>query len=214
MTKKITNLFCSQNDLSNEADVETFFVSPLIKSVLGYSNKQIQLKKSIEVLKVSLGRKKVLYRPDFAAKVDKHIRWVCDAKSPTEDLDEWVGQCQSYCHVINSRYPSGENPVEYFLLTNGLLTRLYKWDSNQPILDIKFSEFVGGNKKLEKLKNILTPNAFRNASTKLPTSATLVIEKKSVNDLNADFAWCHDQIHKKDALSYTAAFMEFVKLIF
>lgn len=214
MAKNISNSYCALSDLSNEADVETFFVSPLILSGLGYNKKQLQLKKSIEELKVSRGRRKVLYRPDFAAKVGKHIRWICDAKTPTEDLDDWLGQCMSYCHEINSRYPAGENPVEFFVLTNGLRTRVYKWDSNTPILELKFSDFLKGNKKFELLKSMLAPTVFQSLTKKAPAGETLTLRKKTANDLNADFAWCHDQIHKKDALSYTAAFMEFVKLIF
>ncbi|WP_274510206.1 N-6 DNA methylase [Xanthomonas campestris] len=77
-----------------------------------------------------------------------------------------------------------------------------------------FKDFAVGNPKLKQLKELLSADSDKlnvQLNEQLPS---LTIRRKSANDLNADFAWCHDQIHRKDALSYTAAFMEFVKLIF
>lgn len=211
---KKNNDFCSLDELNNEADVEAYFTLPLLTKGLGYTNKQIRNKAGLEELKVSVGRKKVNYRPDYAAIPGKDVCWVCDAKHPSEDLDKWIGQCSSYCLELNSRYPSGQNPVEYFILTNGVTTRLYKWDSDDPVLELKFTDFVSSNKKYQRFQNLLLVSNFKKIAKKPTTTTALIIKKKTPNDLNADFAWCHDKIHKKDALSYTAAFMEFVKLIF
>jgi type I restriction enzyme M protein len=48
------NLYCRLDSLTNEASVETFFVNRLLAD-LGYKDSQIQTKKSIAELTVSLG---------------------------------------------------------------------------------------------------------------------------------------------------------------
>lgn len=208
------NMFCNESDLLTESSVEAHFFLPLLKEVLGYKSKDIRTKETIDALSVSSGRKRVLYRPDFAITRRGHVRWICDAKSPAEKLDNWRGQCKSYCHELNARYETGENPVAFYVLTNGRETKLYHWDSDRPLVVLAFSDFVAGNAKLAKLAKILNASSDEFLSSPEKQAPVLLIGKKSANELNADFAWCHDQIHKKDALSYTAAFMEFVKLIF
>ena len=59
------NPYCKREDLSNEASVETFFVSRLLKD-LGYKDSQIKTKESIETLTVGLGHKSEKYKPDYA----------------------------------------------------------------------------------------------------------------------------------------------------
>lgn len=208
------NMLCDESDLRNESSVESHFFLPLVKNVLGYKGKDVRTKETIDNLSVSSGRKSVLFRPDFAIARRGHIRWICDAKAPSEKLDNWKGQCKSYCHELNARYEAGENPVSFYVLTNGIETKVYNWDSDKPVVVLQFSDFVKGNAKLNKFVKILGADSDTFLSSPEKQAPVLLIGKKSANDLNADFAWCHDQIHKKDALSYTAAFMEFVKLIF
>lgn len=210
--KSDKNLFCELADLENEASVEQFFVSRMLEH-LGFTDRQIKPKTSLEKIKVSVGRRKVGYIPDYAVVVSKKARWICDAKATDEDLDKWVGQGGSYCLELNRKYRA-DNPVEYFVLSNGVETRVYKWDAEEPLLTLAFADFVDGNAKYDKFRSIVGPEAF-NAKRGAKTSAsTITLTKKSANDLNADFTWCHNQIHKKGDLSYTAAFMEFVKLVF
>lgn len=208
---KDKNLFCARSALNNEASVEQFFVSRLIDH-LGYDDKNIRPKTSLEKIKVSVGRKKYNYLPDYALIVARKPRWICDAKATSEDLDDWVGQGRSYTLELNKKY-TGENPVEFFMLSNGLETRVYRWDDDAPVVVVAFDEFVKGNANFDLLVEILSPAAFTGKSG-AGSANTITMVKKSPNDLNLDFAWCHNQIHKKGDLSYTAAFMEFVKLVF
>jgi len=208
------NMLCREADLRTESSVEAHFFLPLVRDLLGYKSKDIRTKETIDALSVSSGRKRVLYRPDFAITRRGHVRWICDAKSTAEKIDSWRGQCKSYCHELNARYETGENPVAFYMLTNGLETKVYNWDSDRPLVVLAFSDFVEGNAKLAKLIKILGAGSETFLHSPEKQAPILLIGKKSANELNADFAWCHDQIHKKDALSYTAAFMEFVKLIF
>jgi type I restriction enzyme M protein len=104
----VRNKFCDLSVLSNEASVEQFFASRLLTG-LGYRDRQIKPKTSLETLATSQGRKKLNYKPDYALEVRKNIRWVLDAKEVSESLDRWTGQCSSYCLLLNQR--SSENHV-------------------------------------------------------------------------------------------------------
>lgn len=204
------NLFCSIDDLTNEASVEQFFVNRLL-TYLGYTDSQIAPKQSLSAHRISLGRKRVNFKPDYALKIRSKVRWICDAKAATEALDPWVGQCASYCLELNRQEPT--NPTAYFMLTNGVTTEVYPWDSDQPILTLAFADFVAGSAKLDELTTLLGPQAFSKAPP-AKQAPTFALRRLSISDLNSDFAWAHRYIYKKENLSYGAAFMEFVKIIF
>ena len=213
MGRPDTNLFCSLDDLGNEASVEQFFVSRLLAD-LGYKDSQIMPKESLENLAVHQGRKRLHYRPDYALKYRGQVRWVCDAKAANEALDDWVGQCASYCLELNRR--ARTNPVEFFVLTNGVATDVYRWDADEPVLQLDFEDFNSGNRKYEQLARLLGPSAF---AASRPSSGSaepelVTLHRKSASDLNLDFAWAHKYIYKRENLSYGSAFMEFVKVIF
>ena len=96
------------SELRNEADVEMWFVLPLLQ-VLGYTQPDIVLKTAIQELKIGKGRKAELYRPDFILKIDGIPAVVIDAKAPTEELERWEHQCSSYCLELNKLFDF--NPV-------------------------------------------------------------------------------------------------------
>lgn len=199
-------------DLGNEATVEQFFVARLLKD-LGYKDSQIKPKATIDELKISKGRKSEKWRPDYAVTVGAKVRWICEAKGVEENLDDWVGQSQSYCLALNST--QSDNPVEYFMLTNGVTTRVYRWDDATPLAEASFGDFVDGNQAYLTIRHLLAPGAFKTAPASAPVAnGEHVLRRRSVSDLNADFAWAHRLIYKRDNLSYNAAFMEFVKVIF
>jgi type I restriction enzyme M protein len=206
------NLYCSLDDLSNEASVETFFVNRLLQD-LSYKDRQIQTKKSISELTISLGgAKKAKYKPDFVLTFHKKPRWVLDAKSTQEQIEDWVPQCSGYCLALNQSFKE-ENPVGYFVLTNGLTTNVYHWDNKEPILELSFSDFAIGNPKYEQLRGLLGV-----ASLAKPVgggeSQTFIFERPSPQLMKTLFASCHRAIWKSEGSSPTAAFMEFTKLMF
>lgn len=207
-----SNKFGKLGDLGSEATVEQFFVNRLL-SDLGYRDSQIKPKASLASLSVSTGRKKEKWRPDYAVQVGGVVRWICEAKGVDEDLDDWEGQAASYCWQLNSEQAA--NPVEYFVLTNGITTRVYRWDDRKPLAVAKFHEFVDGNRSYDDIRALLSPGEFKKQAPKAIVADGLhTLRKHSVSDLNADFAWAHRMIYKRENLSYTAAFMEFVKVIF
>lgn len=211
MRHDVANKFGKLADLGNEASVEQFFVGRLL-SDLGYEDRQIRPKATLDELSISTGRKSKKWRPDYALQINGKVRWICEAKGVDERLDDWVGQCSSYCLELNKLHV--DNPVEYFLLTNGVTTRLYRWDSAEPIVEAEFRDFVAGNINYARLRQVLSPNAFVIPRQRGGDEATLTLRRRSVSELNLDFAWAHRLIYKRENLSYTAAFMEFVKVVF
>ncbi|MGH2911804.1 MAG: restriction endonuclease subunit M, partial [Solirubrobacteraceae bacterium] len=204
------NDFCRKADLANEASVEQFFVNRLLPA-LGYSDRQIKPKSSIDELRVNLGRRRVRYRPDYALQIGRTIRWVIEAKAIDESLDEFVGQCAGYCLALNQRHKN--NPVEFFLITNGLLTRLYRWDQEEPVLELAFQDFTAYNARYRKLRQLVEPANFSARGNK-PNEELFTLTREPIDEVNAAFAWCHQFIYRKDNLSQAAAFSEFVKIVF
>ena len=211
MSKK--NYFCNISDLSNEADVEQIFARRLIE-FLGYIDSQIKPKKSLTELVVGgLHKKESLYRPDFAVKVGNDVAWIYEAKSPKEDLHDHIWQPRGYCQLINGQY-SKNNPVKYYVLSNGTKTFLYQWDINVPLLQLDFSDFIIGNNKFTEFIEYLSSTKFQ-VKKKIEDDQNLhVLEKGSIENINLAFSWCHQHIYKKDNISQAAAFTEFVKVIF
>jgi type I restriction enzyme M protein len=206
------NLFCRRSDLGNEASVEQFFVNRLLAD-LGYEDRHIKPKTSLQELHVNLGRRRLLYRPDYAMEVGGTLRWIVDAKATDESLDDHVGQCAGYCLALNRAY-RGENPVRYFLITNGLRTRLYAWDAEDPIVEIDFPQFTASGRKYRRLRELVAPATF-SAEDKVARAGELfTLTREPIEEVNAAFSWCHQLIYKKDNLSQAAAFGEFVKLVF
>ncbi len=156
------------------------------------------------------------YRPDYALEVDGTVRWVIEAKAVTESVDPFVGQAASYCHQLNASYREG-NPVTHFLITNGLLTELYEWDRQDPVLRLSFTDFEENNAKWKKLKETLCPDSFSTRGWTVQPSlfeTSTTIKQASISEINAAFAWCHKLIYRRENYSYSAAFMEFVKVVF
>jgi len=113
----VSNLFCKRSSLTNEASVETWFLNKFLDH-LGFSADDIRLKTSIQELKVGQGSRSSLYKPDYVIVLNGFPTLVIDAKSPDENIDDWVTQCGSYCLEMNKLYE--HNPVEFYLISNGL----------------------------------------------------------------------------------------------
>ncbi|QGG39904.1 N-6 DNA methylase [Aeromicrobium yanjiei] len=206
-----SNKFGNLADLGNEASVEAFFVNRLLPD-LGYKDSEIRTKASLPELALGRGRQKYKWRPDYALEAKGRVRCIVEAKGIEEDLDDWVHQGSSYCHELNKS--EADNPVEFFILTNGISTRVYRWDNDTPVAKAKFGDFVDGNERYDAIRFLLAPTAFATPKAEAEPEGEHLLRRHSVAELNADFAWAHKTIYKRESLSYTAAFMEFVKVIF
>lgn len=206
------NKFCQKAVLIDEASVEQFFVNRLIED-LEYADAEIRPKRSLDELTVARGRKKENYRPDYVL-YSERPRWLIDAKSPDENVDYWAYQGAGYAHALNKQF-KGENPCQYYVITNGYELKVWKWDENEPILELLFSDFYDDNSKYVNLKKLLAAPLVRKGwvvkETK-PDSFTL--RKPTVEEMKRAFKACHDLIWKAEKLNPQPAFFEFVKIMF
>jgi len=155
----------------------------------------------------------VYSKPDYGLVVDGETRWIIDAKAPSEDVRAHLAQCSGYCHALNKQ--QDDNLCLYFLVTNGLATELYRWDrEDEPLLTLDFDDFADGGTGLAELAKFVGPDSVRSAFAPVDTESHLVLRRPGVQEMNSVFAWCHRQIYRKENLSYGAAFMAFVKLVF
>lgn len=208
------NIFCELSNLDNEASVETFFVSRLLKD-LGYTDKQIKAKKSLAALTVGRGSRLEKYKPDYALFYRSVPRCIVDAKGTDEDLSNWVEQCSGYCLALNRKY-TDHNPVRFFLLSNGLSTVLYEWDKDEPLLSLGFSDFVLGNASYDRLKRTIGPRYITAAAIEPATSEALTFKFSRATTSRAKqlFSTCHKVIWKSEGYGPAPAFLAFVKLMF
>jgi len=207
------NIYCDRQDLTNEASVETFFVNRMLAD-LGIPDKAVRTKTSIETVKLSRGSKKYNYRPDYLVLVKGKPVLVIDAKSPEEKIEDHIEQCAHYCLVINRK--SDKKPLKHFLLTNGIKTGLYKWESDKAILELSFEDFEFGNAKYEKLRSLISYVAFQRKKKEEEggEEKSFTLRKIDKEDAQKLFLTCHKYIWKAEKRSPSSAFMEFVKLIF
>ncbi|MDP2657171.1 MAG: N-6 DNA methylase, partial [Candidatus Deferrimicrobium sp.] len=212
---EFSNKFCRSDDFSNEASVEQFFVARLLED-FGYEDDEIKPKTAISELPVGKGRKKEPYKPDFLIYGKKKPRWIIDAKSPGENPDSFTGQGAGYCLAVNMKYEN--NPVHYYMLTNGFLTRVYRWDKEQPVMSLRFADFVDRNTKYESLKELLGAKAARagwvDQRRVAPASSTHAIGRPSMEEVKKTFYRCHRIIWKAEGVNPQAGFLLFAKILF
>lgn len=208
------NIFCRSLDLDNEASVETFFVSRLLKD-LGYKDQQVKAKHSLAALTVGRGSRLEKYKPDYALFYRGAPRCIVDAKGTDEDLNDWVEQCSGYCLALNRKY-TNRNPVRFFVLSNGLSTVVYEWDKDEPILSLDFSDFVWGNSRYENLKRTIGPRYIATAAAEPPESeaSNFKLSRATTSRAKQLFSTCHRVIWKSEGYGPGPAFLAFVKLMF
>jgi type I restriction enzyme M protein len=205
------NKYCNLGSLRNEADVEQNFVRRFLED-LGYSDTEILPKQSLDALTIGgmRGHPQALYKPDFGLRVKRQVRWIVEAKARGETLGKHEWQPRAYCVLMNGTAKS-ERPVKYHLLTNGDKTHLYDPNLNDPILKLQFADFEDGNEKFGQLCAILRRDTILEHTN--GPGPMFRLQRGSLPEINAAFSWCHQHIYKKDNISQSDAFTEFVKLI-
>ena len=208
------NIFCRSSDLDNEASVEMFFVSRLLKD-LGYADSQIKAKHSLDALTVGRGSRLEKYKPDYALMYGGVPRCIVDAKGTDENLDDWVEQCSGYCLALNRKYDD-QNPVRFFVLTNGLKTIVCEWDRDEPLLILDFSDFSWGNPRFEHLKRTIGPKyvSTSSASPLVDEASNFRFSRATTSRARQLFSTCHKVIWKSEGYGPSPAFFAFVKLMF
>jgi type I restriction enzyme M protein len=200
---------CEKSNLGNEASVETFFINRFI-DYLKWEDSRVRLKESIENFVTTLGRKKEHYKPDYILEDDKGLPYiVIDAKGTNEDIHDYIDQCSSYCLLLNRKAES----VQYFILSNGLVTELYDWKGKELLLSLTFEDFFQKTKLFDNLVNYIQDGK---SSAKINEKKVDYITIKQTNKEEAQklFKKCHKKIWNAEKCGVNFAFMQFVKLIF
>ena len=220
MTSQYANKYCESTALSNEASVENFFASRLIAD-LGYTDAEIKPKTAIDPVCVPRGRKRELYKPDYLLVCASHPRWLVEVKATNEKIEHFTYQGAGYALQINRKHK--DRPLRFYMLTNGLLTRVYMWDQEEAILSLRFSDFVEGNTKFESLTRLLGAESARigwagivsdGSGTSGSPADRHNIARPDMHLVKRAFLRCHRVIWKSEKMSPQAAFVEFAKLLF
>ncbi len=207
-------MFCRSTDLTNEASVESFFVLRLLAE-LGYEDDEIKPKRAIQELQVPIGRKKEPYKPDFLLVCKKKPRWLIEAKAPNERIENYTHQSASYSLLINRKFK--DRPLRFYMLTNGLLTRVFVWDQEEAILSLRFADFTARSAKYRTLVRLLSADAARDGwidAEGPEPGETFTLERPAMDEVKRAFLRCHRIIWKAEKMSPQAAFLEFAKLMF
>ena len=202
------NKYCDIKNLNNEDSVENFFLDRVIKD-LKFKDENIKTKQSIKQLSISQGRRKELYKPDYVLYKNKKPVIVVEAKAISENVDEFIYQGSNYSLLLNQEYKN-ENPIKFFILSNGIITKLFKWDENQPIITLKFEDFFNGSKKYKKLIDLISSDKLK----EIIKTQEFKFDKAKPEEIDGIFRACHNLIWKKETISPTDAFYEFCKLFF
>ena len=202
------NKFCKKENLNNEDSVENFFLDRLIRD-LKFKDDNIKTKQSIKQLTISQGRRKEAYKPDYVLYKDKKPIIIIEAKATNEDVDNFIYQGAGYCLLLNQTY-KGENPLQFFILSNGLITKVFKWDEDKPLMILKFEDFVDKSEKYNKFLYLLH---FDKIAENVQRDE-FRFDKASPQEIDGIFRACHNLIWKKETISPTDAFYEFCKLFF
>ena len=203
----LANKYCRSTDLSNEASVESFFVLRMLAD-LGYEDREVKTKQSIDEVLVSRGvrTRRESYKPDYLINGGDRPRWVIDAKSTTENIEDFTYQGVGYAMGINRRFE--DNPVRFYMLTNGLLTRVYRWDQEDAVLSLRFTDFTDGNTRYRALRQLLGASTVRQGWEQpvvVPPGRALL--RPTIDEIKRAFLKCHRIIWKAEKLSPQAAFL-------
>ena len=211
-TGDLSNMYCRSTDLSNEASVESFFVLRMLAD-LGYEDREIKPKRSIDEVSVARGRQRESYKPDYLVVAGGRPRWLIDAKATNEDIEAFTYQGAGYALGVNRRF--ADSPLRFYMLTNGLLTRVYAWDQADAVLSLRFADFTPGNPRYEAMRGLLGALTARDGwSTTTATKPGRVLRRPMLDEIQRAFKKCHRIIWKAEKMSPQAAFLEFAKLLF
>lgn len=205
------NKFTDLSNLANESDVEQFFLLPLLHD-LGFADEHIATKASLPTLNISKTRKKRLYRPDYichAKRGRSSPRLIVEAKSPNESAEDGVEEAQLYAAVLRRSLPDPK-PMLHCLGSNGHRTLLKRFDDDNELFSLAFSEF---QKTIDSFQR-LTKQASRTALQSPSVGPTFRLTKPNLEAIPGIFEACHKLIWKTEGMVPAPAFYEFAKVMY
>ncbi len=177
-------MFCTSEDLANESDVEQKFLWPLLTTAspigLGYQLVDIKTKPDIRRLKIDKGRAEKLYHPDYVIVIAGIPVFVIEAKHPDEDPVAALREARLYAQELNASFPTGINPCNRIVASNGLLTVSSPVDQTEPDITVPLHEVAATSPQFARFCEVLsrttaqkTADANRNSITARPLHRAL-----------------------------------------
>ena len=133
--------------------MNSFFVQRLLED-LGYQDQEIHPKETLAEISIARGRQREQFRPYYALVIATKPRWIIDAKNTQEAVEKWAYQGAGYALSLNQNYV-GEDPCGFYVITNGLSLKVWRWNEAEPVLTLQFSDFQDDSPALLRLRTLL-----------------------------------------------------------
>lgn len=188
--------------LKTERDVETKILQPLFREVLGYADSDMEWAKPV---RLTFGRETRTKEADLVVSYKNRPVLAVEAKRPTEAVQKWLDQIDSYAFALQTPYS---------IITNGrhfVLRGYYSFNSRINVIDESLDQVKRKNWK--KLANLIGIN---NIGTAINEPANQIVEPDAtkIQDYRRFFRKIHNAIRDRDRLDPAAAFDELSKLLF
>lgn len=193
---------------NNETEVINKYITPILIKQIKNLNENIEYNYEVPV-KVYIGRETKTKSADIVLSLDGKNLLIIDGKSPTERLEDYFNQIDSYASFL-------EAPLS--LLCNGerIIIRTYLAGNSKEILldqSVKQAEKENYDKLLkivyQQLENYKNSKNTRKKNNKHNSD-----ELKQKNDYRKTFRKIHSLIRSIDKLDPTSSFDEFSKILF
>jgi hypothetical protein len=120
-------------DPINEAEVEQLILFPLLTNQspygFGYSPHEVRPKASVPRLVIDKRKKSHVWFPDFLLFVRNLPFAVVEAKPPGDNIEEAAREARMYASELNSAYPTGLNPCNWIIVSDGIEVLVTNADS-------------------------------------------------------------------------------------
>ncbi len=212
MPSSDANKFCKLRNLRNESDVEQNLIVRLLDD-LGFTEDYRKSKTTLRPEKIDKGRRRRDYVPDYVCYLDTGHKLpvlIIDAKSPKEDAVDGLTDAQLYASVLRRKL-SSPKPEQFCIGSNGSVTLVTHYDSDDVRFKLLFDDFNDGNPVFEVFRREL---GRKGSAYKTPQTDDFIFRKPDVAEVRALFEACHDVIWKREFESPVPAFWEFCKLMF
>ena len=187
---------------NTEADVETKYVyTVLLRDILEIESELVSFHFPV---KITQGRKVVTKEADVVIKNKSgETILVIDSKSPTEDLEDYFNQIDSYAFYL-------EAPISILTNYHRMVVRAYlSGNKKEVILDEDIDSLTKDN--YSKFKKLIETYDVKNSINQKVVSKK---EKNKITDYRRMFRQIHTKIRSIDKLDPSAAFDEFSKILF
>lgn len=172
--------------------------------------KNIKRKHALSEFNCGTGTKKLIYKPDYVITGYNDVPLlVIDAKAPSENIENYIHQCATYCLHLNSQ----KETVRYFVISNAIRTIVYEWKGANKVLDLSYEDFLTVGKQYTLFIHLLSIDTL-NSNPQQNQSDYTFLKRICKEKAQKIFKKCHKYIWNAEKMGVNAAFMEFVKLIF